>query len=151
MARLTRDAIDPADYLRDVSDPGAGAVAAFVGVVRAETNRAGAPLAALEYTAYEPMALREMDKLCTAARERFALHGVRLVHRLGALRIGEPSVAVAASAAHRQAALDACGWIMEELKRSVPIFKRECWADGSRTWVESDGGPRPPPQNPRAR
>lgn len=133
--RLVREPIDVAGLIREVVDAESGAVAAFVGVVRVERGPAGQPLEALEYTAYESMALTEMDRLCAAARQRYAVRAVRLVHRLGVLPLGEPSVAVVVSAAHRAEALEACRALMEDLKRDVPIFKREIWLGGAESWV----------------
>ncbi len=133
--RLMREPIDVAALLREITDPGSGAVAAFVGVVRAERSPAGQPLEALEYSAYETMALTEMDRLCTEVCRRHALRAVRVVHRLGVLPVGEPSVAVVVWAAHRDEALSACHSLIEGLKQDVPIFKKEIWTGGSESWV----------------
>jgi molybdopterin converting factor subunit 1 len=134
--RLVREPIDVAALLREVADPESGAAAVFLGVVRAESSPTGQPLEALEYTAYETMALTEMDRLCAAARQRHALRAVRLVHRLGVLPVGEPSVAVVVSAAHRAEALEACRTLIEELKQDVPIFKKEIRPGGAESWVD---------------
>lgn len=135
-AWLTRDPIDLAALLRDVNCPTSGALASFLGVVRAETDTSGRALAALDYTAYEVMAGEQLERLAREALSEFGLDGVRLVHRLGRLSIGEASVAVVTSAAHRAAAFDACRALIERLKADVPIFKREIWTDGSHSWVE---------------
>jgi molybdopterin synthase catalytic subunit len=135
-ARLVREPIDIAALHADVAEAGIGAVATFAGLVREETAADGSLLRALEYTAYEPMARGEMQRVCDAALKDFAVQRVVLVHRLGTLRIGEASVAVVVSAAHRGAALDACRAVIEGLKASVPIFKREVWASGATSWVE---------------
>lgn len=136
-ARLTREPIDVPALLREVGHEQVGALAVFAGVVRAETGPDGRPLAALEYSAYEPMALRCMESLAAEATRRHGLHAVRIVHRLGELRIGEMSVAVVVSSAHRAAAMDACRELIERLKVDAPIFKRELWAGGQTSWVNA--------------
>jgi molybdopterin synthase catalytic subunit len=138
---LTREPIDVAEWVERVAQPQAGAIAVFVGTVRSETSPAGAPLEALEYSAYEAMAFEEMLRLLRAARERQPAARAVLVHRLGVLRIGDASVACAVAAPHRAEAFDLCRVLIEELKARVPIFKREIWADGSRSWVEPDAPP----------
>ncbi len=138
--RLVHEPIDVPDLLAAVGDPSCGAVNLFVGVVRAETNSVGQSLAALEYSAYEPMALREMRALCGEVAERHALHQVRLVHRLGRLAIQDAAVAMVTVAPHRAASFDGCRAILEQLKQRVPIFKKELWADGRHSWVEPNPG-----------
>jgi len=91
----------------------------------------------LEYEAYEPMALKEMQKLITAAKDQFEISNVGIVHRLGRLEIGETSVVISVASPHRKAAFAACEWIIVELKRTVPIFKKEVYAGGEH-WVEGD-------------
>ena len=92
----------------------------------------------LVYEAYEPMALKEMGKLITAAHDQFEISNVGIVHRLGRLEIGETSVVISAAAPHRRAAFAACEWLIHELKRTVPIWKKEVYADGEE-WIEGDG------------
>lgn len=135
---LTREPIDVAEWVARVARPAAGAIALFVGVVRAESNAAHARLEALEYTAYEAMAFDEMLRLIRAAQERHPDARAVLVHRLGVLAVGEASVAAVVSAPHRAEAFELCRALIEELKARVPIFKREHWADGARSWVEPD-------------
>lgn len=135
-ARLTREPIDAQRLAAELDRPETGAIASFVGVVRAERDAAGRELAALEYTAYETMAAELMQSLCQRAMSEHAVSGVRLVHRLGRLGVGEASVVVVAAAAHRAAAFDACRALIEQLKQDVPIFKRELWQDGSASWVD---------------
>ena len=94
----------------------------------------------LEYEAYEPMALKEMEKLITAAKGQFEVSAVGIVHRLGRLEIGETSVVISVAAPHRRAAFAACEWLIKELKRTVPIWKKEVYADGEH-WVEGDSAP----------
>src|SRR6185295_14644610 len=93
-------------------------------------------VARLAYEAYEPMALAALQQLELAACGRFAIASCRIVHRLGEVPIGEASVLVAVAAAHRAAAFDAARWAMDELKRSVPIWKKEFFVEGGEAWVE---------------
>lgn len=131
---LTRDAIDVALLLREVSAPGHGALTLFVGTVR-DTND-GRTVTGIEYSAYEPMATLELQRIAEEATVRH--DGVRIVieHRLGILNVGDASVVVVIAHAHRAAALDAQRYAIEELKRRVPIWKREHYADGTREWVD---------------
>lgn len=132
---LTRDALDAARIAADLSRPDAGAVVTFSGVVRAELDGCK-PLAALEYEAYEEMALRQMEKLRTAAMERHEILDAAVWHRLGRLAVGEASIVVAVASAHRTAAYDACRWIVDQVKTDVPIWKKNVWSDGSADWVD---------------
>lgn len=136
-AALTRDPIDPAGLLSAVEAVAHGAGCLFVGVVRAETDPGGRTLVALEYSAYEAMAVAELRRI---AGDALAAHGagaIRVVHRLGRLAIGEASVAVAVGGGHRAETFAACRDAIERLKQDVPIFKREVWDDGGHTWVAS--------------
>lgn len=134
-ARLVRDPIDTVQLENEVRGARVGAVATFVGVVRTETRADGVLLRALEYTAYEPMAMRMMEQLAAEAAQQDDGCAVRLVHRLGTLHIGEASVAVVVGSPHRAAAFDVCRSLIERLKAEVPIFKREIWDDGGASWV----------------
>ena len=96
----------------------------------------------LVYEAYEPMALREMKRLGEQAHERFDIAHIGIVHRTGRLEIGDTSVVISVSAPHRRAAFEACQWAIRELKRTVPIWKKEVFADGE-VWVEGEGAPTP--------
>ena len=89
----------------------------------------------LEYEAYEPMALKEIEKLIKSAKEQFDIINVGIVHRVGKLEIGDTSVVISVAAPHRRAAFAACEWLIRELKRTVPIWKKEVYADGEE-WVE---------------
>jgi molybdopterin synthase catalytic subunit len=135
MARLTREPIDLA-ALQAVA-PRDGALSLFVGVVRDE-NR-GRPVAHLEYEAYEEMALTEMAGIEAEVRRRWPVTDVRLVHRLGRMDIGDASVAVAVTSPHRGEAFEACRFAIDTLKKTVPIWKKEFYADGA-VWL---GGPAP--------
>lgn len=137
VAALTHEPIDVAALLAEVGDPGCGAVAAFVGVVRAERHpEDGRELRALEYSSYESMAGADLNRIAREALEQHGLTFVRVIHRLGRLGIGEASVAVVVSSAHRAAAFAGCRVIIEQLKVSTPIFKREIWDGGDATWVD---------------
>jgi molybdopterin synthase catalytic subunit len=136
-ARLVREPIDVASLAG--TTPADGAACLFVGVVRNE-NR-GRTVVGLEYEAYEEMALPLMEAIAAEARERFPVTEVRLVHRLGPLAVGEPSVAVAVSSPHRAEAFAACRFAIDTLKARVPIWKKELYADGS-AWL--DEGPTRP-------
>ncbi|MGH9947912.1 MAG: molybdenum cofactor biosynthesis protein MoaE [Pyrinomonadaceae bacterium] len=91
----------------------------------------------LFYEAYEPMALKEMERLIEQAKREFEISNVGIVHRLGKLEIGETSVVISVAAPHRKAAFAACEWLIRELKRTVPIWKKEVYADGEE-WIEGD-------------
>jgi molybdopterin converting factor subunit 1 len=138
-ASLVKEPIAPEAILTQIKRPEDGAVAMFDGIVR--NNSRGRRTLYLDYSGYEPMALRKMEQLATEALSRFAVRDVRIVHRLGRLQIGETSVYIAVSSAHRAAAFDACRWLIDTLKTTVPIWKKEFFEDGA---VWSDGEPFPP-------
>ena len=117
-------------------DAGDGAVCLFIGVVR--NHNAGRAVTGLEYEAYEEMALPLMQAIAREARERFAVTDVHLIHRLGRLEIGEPSVVVSAAAPHRAAAFDACRYATDTLKEVVPIWKKDSAPDGAAGWVHPE-------------
>ncbi|MGE0441474.1 MAG: molybdenum cofactor biosynthesis protein MoaE [Gemmatimonadales bacterium] len=133
MPILTYDPIDPADLTALVSGPATGGVASFVGLVR--NHHAGRGVTELEYSAYEAMAEAVARTIVDEARARWPV-AVALRHRLGRLGIGDVAVAVAAGGGHRGEAFDACRYVIEEVKRRVPIWKRERYADGSEAWVD---------------
>jgi molybdopterin synthase catalytic subunit len=109
-----------------------GGIAAFLGCARDfSENR---KVSAIEFDAYRPMALAELEKLRAEAIERFGLTDARIVHRLGTVRAGEDIVFIAAGAEHRAPALEACRWLIDELKERAPIWKKEITPDGE-TWV----------------
>jgi molybdopterin synthase catalytic subunit len=133
MVALTNEPIDAAKVLEQVESPLAGAVVLFLGTTREVT--AGRHTESLDYECYPEMAERKLAELETAARDRWPLVDCSIVHRLGHLKVGEASVAVAVSSPHRQAAFEAGKWLIDELKQSVPIWKKENWADGTHEWV----------------
>ena len=131
-ARLVHGPIDVAAVLSAVGSDGHGATSLFVGTVRDHAD--GRAVTGIDYSAYEGMALRELSDIAAEAGERFGV-AVAIEHRRGTLAGGEASVAVATAHARRAPALESAAWIVEELKRRVPIWKREHYADGSRGWV----------------
>jgi molybdopterin synthase catalytic subunit len=118
-----------------------GAIVTFDGFVRNESH--GRLTKHLEYEAYESMAVGKMREITTVLRQQFAIHRVAIVHRLGRLEIGETSVFIVVSAPHRAAAFDACRWAIDTLKRTVPIWKKEFFEDGS-VWADGELPPAPP-------
>lgn len=130
---LVRHPIDPQRLLAAVASPLAGANVVFVGTARSHTR--GTETRSLEYEAHERMAGPALERLCVAATDRFSLVACAVEHRLGRIAPGEASVAIAASAAHRQAAFEAAAWLMERIKQDVPIWKCEERPDGRREWV----------------
>jgi molybdopterin synthase catalytic subunit len=138
-AALVRHPIDGAAITAAIKQPEDGAVVVFDGIVRNHTR--GRRTLYLDYTAYEPMALRQMEQLAQQALANHAIRDVWVVHRLGRLQIGESSVYIAVASAHRAAAFEACRWIIDTLKKTVPIWKKEYFEDGA---VWADGEPFPP-------
>jgi MoaE-MoaD fusion protein len=138
-AALVRRPIDGTAIATSIRQPEDGAVVVFDGVVRNHTRGRGTLY--LEYSAYEPMALRQMEQLAQQALANHAVRNVWVVHRLGRLQIGESSVYIAVASAHRDAAFEACRWIIDTLKKTVPIWKKEFFEDGA---VWADGEPFPP-------
>ncbi|MBC6992860.1 molybdenum cofactor biosynthesis protein MoaE [Neolewinella lacunae] len=115
-----------------VQDPSCGGICLFVGTIRNQNK--GAVVTHLEFSSYDAMALREMRRIAEAAREMHGLHAVSVHHRTGALAIGDVAVIIAVSSVHRAAAFAGCAWVIDELKKSVPIWKKEFLEDGS-YWV----------------
>jgi molybdopterin synthase catalytic subunit len=133
MIALTHEPIDTAALLDSVSSPEAGAVVLFLGTTRGTT--AGRSTESLDYECYPAMAERKLAELESEARRRWPILNCGIVHRLGHLEVGEASVAVAVSTAHRQAAFEAGQWLIDTLKEVVPIWKKENWVDGTTEWV----------------
>ena len=137
-AFLVRDKIDAEQVIARMKAASDGAVVVFEGIVR--DNSRGRRTLHLEYEAYEEMALKQLDALADAAVTRFAIRDAVVVHRLGRLYVGETSVLIVVVSAHRAAAFEGCRWMIDELKRTVPIWKKEFFADGA---VWADGEPFP--------
>src|SRR3954447_23198284 len=135
---IVRTKILTEEVLSKIKRPEDGAAVVFEGVVRDNTR--GRQTLYLDYEAYEAMALQEMERLCERALQQFAVREVRIVHRLGHIAVGETSVLIIVASAHRGAAFDACRWLIDTLKRTVPIWKKEFFEDGA---VWADGEPFP--------
>ena len=136
---LTTEPINVGAVARRVVPPHCGATVTLDGYARRFTRGRGETLY-LVYEAYAPMALGEMRRLCRRAHEKFDIAHVGIVHRTGRLEIGETSVVISVSAPHRRAAFEACEWAIRELKRTVPIWKKEFFAGGE-VWIEGEGAP----------
>src|ERR1700752_2935737 len=130
---ITRRRIAKADVAAQIRSDADGAVATFDGCVRNHSH--GRATLYLEYEAYEAMALAKMNEIAAQVHEKFSINRVAMVHRLGRLEIGETSVFIAVSSAHRAAAFDACRYAIDTLKRTVPIWKKEYFAGGA-VWAE---------------
>ena len=137
MIEITDKEIDVANVIRSVHDPAAGGVDIFIGTTRNHSK--GEPVLGMEYEAYVPMALNMMNELAETVRSKWEIRKISIVHRIGRLGIGDPSVVIAVSAAHRKEAFEACRFTIDKLKESVPIWKKEVFA-GREEWV---GEPNP--------
>ena|SRR5215208_2420902 len=131
---LTSDPVELSTLLADVQSPSHGGVACFLGAVR--DHHRGREVVRLEYSAYAPMAEAECGRIVAEAESRWKC-AIALRHRIGTLAIGDTAVAIAAASSHRDEAFAACRYVIEEVKRRVPIWKREVYADGSVAWVGS--------------
>lgn len=132
---LTREPLVTDAVVAELMRPDAGAIATFVGTVRAELDGCK-PLTALEYEAYEEMALEQMESARKKAVEKFGVLDAAVHHRLGRILLGEASILVVVASAHRVEAFDACRWIVDKVKADAPIWKKNIWADGSAEWVD---------------
>ncbi len=132
-AAVTAEPIDAARVLGDTLSPADGAALLFWGVVREQNE--GRAVTQLEYHAYEAMAEKEMLRIADEARERWGTGDIRVVHRVGLLRVGEASIAIAVAAPHRGEAYEASRYVIEQVKQRVPVWKREGYVEGDREWV----------------
>lgn len=132
---LTTEPLNIGEIARRVVPANCGAIVTLDGFVRQWTK--GKETLYLEYEAYEPMALKEMEKLIKQAHEQFEIETVGIVHRLGRMEIGETSVVISVAAPHRRAAFEACEWLIKELKRTVPIWKKEYYVGGE-VWIQGE-------------
>jgi molybdopterin synthase catalytic subunit len=126
--------LDPAALLAEVASSASGASTLFVGTVR-ETNE-GRAVTGIDYSAYGPMAERELATVVAEAVARYGTERIVVEHRIGSLRLGEASIVIAVSHARRAQAMEAQRFLIEETKKRVPIWKREHYADGTREWVD---------------
>lgn len=130
--QLYDHAIDITACINSVMSPGAGGIDIFIGTVRDRTR--GREVLRLEFEAYEPMAISEINKIADAVLSQWPIYHILIHHRTGTLEIGEAPVIIAVAAAHRDAAFDACRYAIDMLKQTVPIWKKEVFADGEE-WV----------------
>jgi molybdopterin synthase catalytic subunit len=137
-ATITRDRIATEKILRELEQPEDGAAVVFEGIVR--NNTRGRQTLFLDYEAYEEMALKQMEELARKALSQYPVREVQVVHRVGRLEVGEASVVIVVASAHRGPAFEACRWLIDTLKKTVPIWKKEHFADGA---VWADGEPFP--------
>lgn len=133
MIQLTREPIDSAALVAKAAQPEAGAVVLFLGTTREMTD--GRRTVTLDYAAYDEMAEKQLAELEAEARRRWPLLECVIVHRLGRVPLAEASVAIVVSTPHRADAFAAAQWLIDSLKRDVPIWKQEHWADGTSEWV----------------
>ena len=133
-ARLTSEPIDVPALTHEVGADDRGAVSLFLGTVRNSND--GRAVNGIDYSAYDAMAVAEMTRIVEEASERFRGVAIVVEHRIGTLQVGDVSVAIACAHAHRAQALDANRYVIEELKRRVPIWKREHYVDGTSEWVD---------------
>jgi len=135
MIQLTDNPIHPRDLIEAVSSPEIGAIATFFGTVRA--HNAGKSVTAVEYHAYPSMAVKKLEQIAEETRRGFGVDRIAIVHRVGRLSVGEMSVAIAVGSAHRRDALGAAAYAIERIKQTVPIWKKEVYADGT-AWLEPE-------------
>jgi molybdopterin synthase catalytic subunit len=133
---LLGEPIDIAAAIADASAPAAGGVAVFLGTTRAEQNTDGRHLVALDYEAYAAMAEKQLRDLADTARKRWPIDRLVLLHRVGRVAVGEPSVLIAVACPHRGEAFAACQWLIDALKADAAIWKKEVWDDGGHSWVD---------------
>jgi molybdopterin synthase catalytic subunit len=133
MVEIIEAPIDCQQVLEHVQNDLCGASVLFIGSTRQFTD--GRETSWLEYECYQTMALKKLSELCERAHARWPIHQCAIVHRVGRVPIGQPSVAVAVSSPHRQDAFAAAQWLIDTLKHEVPIWKKEIWADGSQSWI----------------
>jgi molybdopterin synthase catalytic subunit len=132
---IVQTPLDLGAAARFVADPSAGGIDIFLGTTRNETGADGQPLLALDYESYTEMAEQQLRDLARAARERFPIVKLAMLHRTGRVALAEASVIIAVSCPHRGEAFDACRFLIDALKKDVAIWKKEIWSDGSGTWV----------------
>ena len=137
MFRVTDKPINFQELVDWVTDPEAGAIATFIGTTR--NNNQGRKVIALDYEAYPEMAEKELARLGAEAQMKWQICRMAVVHRIGPVQITEPSVIIAVSAAHREAAFAACRFAIEEIKRTVPIWKKEVY-EGGEIWIGTQSG-----------
>lgn len=136
MTYLTRNAIAVESLLAAVQSAERGGTCVFLGTVRRDDDLTG-----IEYSAYDEMANAEIDRMLAEAKDRWPEARLTLQHRLGTIPVGEASIAIAVAAPHREDAFAACRYVIEEVKKRLPIWKKELHLDGTATWVDPSGKP----------
>lgn len=136
MTYLTTAPISVASLLSTVQGPDRGGTCVFLGTVRGDEDVTG-----IDYSAYDDMAVAELERILAEAAERWKEARVTAQHRLGLVPVGEASIGIAAAAPHRDEAFAACRYVIEEVKQRLPVWKKELHADGSATWVDPSGKP----------
>jgi molybdopterin synthase catalytic subunit len=136
MMRLTRAVIRPDELRASLTDPGAGACASFEGWIR--NRNEGQAVLRLEYESYEPLAVKEGERVLEEAVQKYPILKAECVHRVGMLEIGECAVWVGVSSPHRDEAFEACRYIIDQVKVRLPIWKKEHYADGNSGWVNCE-------------
>ncbi len=145
MMYLTRDALAVDRLVAEVAAPTCGGTCIFLGTVRNGPDEQG--VTAIEYSAYEEMVEAELGRLLADARGRWPEARIAVRHRLGTIPVGEASIAIAAAAPHRAQAFEACRYVIEEVKRRVPVWKKELRVDGTEVWVDPSGRPTAKPSH----
>ena len=143
---LTRTPISLDTLLGEVSSPACGGTCVFLGTVRDGPDERG--VTAIEYSAYEEMVEAEFGRLIADTRGRWPEARIAVRHRLGTIPAGEASIAIAAAAPHRAQAFDVCRFVIEEVKRRIPVWKKELRVDGTEVWVDPSGHPTSSPPVP---
>jgi molybdopterin synthase catalytic subunit len=141
MTHLTQQPLDVTELLAEVQSPERGGTCLFLGTVRNDDG-----VTAIDYSAYEQMANEEIDRILSDARQSWPEARVELRHRLGEIPAGEASIAIAAAAPHRDEAFSACRFVIEEVKKRLPIWKKEMFADGTAAWTDAQRQAKPTPR-----
>ena len=145
MRYLTRDPLSVERLLAEVSAPERGGTCVFLGTVRSGPEEQG--VTAIEYSAYEAMVEAEFGRLLADAGQRWPDTRISVRHRLGVIPSGDASIAIAAAAPHRAEAFEACRFVIEGVKRRIPVWKKELRVDGTETWVDPSGRPTTSPSD----
>jgi len=144
LVELTREPIDGERVRAFIGgDPALGGIVTFEGVTRSERDSVHGDLVRLEYEAYETMARRQLEQLADEAFRRWKCGKIAIVHRIGPVKPAEASVIIAVACGHRAEAFEACRWLIDTLKKDVPIWKKDVFADGFVRWVEPNQNIRP--------
>jgi len=145
MTYLIRSPLAVDSLLASVQSPERGGTCVFLGTVRGDDDVTG-----IEYSAYDDMAVTEIERILGEAQQRWVNARVTLQHRLGLVAVGEASIGIVAAAPHRDEAFAACRYVIEEVKKRLPVWKKELHADGTTTWVDPSGRPRPLTPSPQS-